>query len=155
MLILMITTYILMILLIFSFTLNPFLKKQASKHVTTYEFIIIYQILAISLVIGFIFYLLKYKKCSLACFKKLSNTDLVWTLLAVITGILGSILLLYLLKQDEVSFIIPNVQAMVILLGSLIGFFIFNEKINIYKSIGLLLIIVGIICLNYGKLTTS
>ena len=55
-----------MILLIFSFTLNPFLKKQASKHVTTYEFIIIYQILAISLVIGFIFYLLKYKKCSLA-----------------------------------------------------------------------------------------
>jgi len=144
-----------MVLLILAFTLNPFLKKQASKHVTTYEFIIIYQIFAIFIVVGFIFYLLKYKECSLTCFKKLTNTDLMWTVLAVLTGIVGSMILLYLLKKDEVSFIIPNVQAMVILLGSLIGFFIFNEKINIYKSIGLMLIIVGIICLNYGKLTTS
>jgi len=151
----MISTYIFMVLLIVAFTLNPFLKKQASKHVTTYEFIIIYQIFAIFIVIGFISYLLKYKDCSLACFKKLTNTDLMWTVLAVLTGIIGSLLLLYLLKKDEVSFIIPNVQAMVILLGALIGYFVFNEKINIYKGTGLIFIIIGIICLNYGKLTPS
>ena len=144
-----------MVLLILAFTLNPFLKKQASKHVNTFEFIIIYQIFAIFIVIGFISYLLKYKDCSLACFKKLTNTDLIWTVLAVLTGIIGSLLLLYLLKKDEVSFIIPNVQAMVILLGALIGYFIFNEKTNIYKGTGLIFIILGIICLNYGKLTPS
>ena len=144
-----------MVLLILAFTLNPFLKKQASKNVSTYEFIIIYQVLAIFIVLGFISYLLKYKECSLACFKKLTGPDLLWTVLAVLSGIVGSLLLLYLLKKDEVSFIIPNVQAMVILLGALIGYFIFNEKINSYKGFGLIFIIIGIICLNYGKLASS
>ena len=141
-----------MILLIASFTLNPFLKKKASSNVSSNEFIVIYQVMALILVLAYIIYLLKYKNCSLSCFNKLSRNDLLWTIMAVITGISGSILLLTLIKRDEISYIIPNVQAIVILLGGLIGYFLFNESINKYKISGMILIFFGIIILNYGKL---
>ena len=40
----MIYTYILLVLVVLSFTINPYLKKQASNNVTTNEFIVIYNI---------------------------------------------------------------------------------------------------------------
>ena len=82
----------------------------------------------------------------------MTKKDLFWTIMAVITGMVGSILLLFLIKKDEVSYIIPNIQGIVILLGSLIGYFIFKEKIDIYRIIGIILIFFGIISINYGKL---
>jgi drug/metabolite transporter (DMT)-like permease len=148
----MISTYIMMVLLIISFTLNPYLKKQASHNVSSSEFTLIYQILAIVFIVCYVGYLVQSKTCSLSCFKKMTKTDLGWTTLAVITGMAGSILLLFLIKKDEVSYLIPNVQGIVILLGSLIGYFIFKEKIDKYRIMGIILIFFGIISINYGKL---
>jgi drug/metabolite transporter (DMT)-like permease len=148
----MISTYIMMVLLIISFTLNPYLKKQASHNVSSSEFTLIYQILAILFIVCYVGYLVQSKTCSLSCFKKMTKKDLFWTTLAVITGMAGSILLLFLIKKDEVSYLIPNVQGIVILLGSLIGYFIFKEKIDKYRIMGIILIFFGIISINYGKL---
>jgi drug/metabolite transporter (DMT)-like permease len=148
----MISTYIMMILLILSFTVNPYLKKQASHNVTSSEFTLIYQSFAIAFIVIYIGYLVQSKTCSLSCFKKLTKKDLFWTILAVITGMVGSVLLLFLIKKDEVSYLIPNIQGIVILLGSLIGYFIFKEKFETFRIIGIVLIFVGIISLNYGKL---
>ena len=151
----MVSTYLLMVLLILSFTLNPFLKKQASQNVTATEFALIYQSMAIIFVIFFIIYLIKGRSCSITCFKKMSKQDFIWTILAVFTGLIGSVLLLYLIKKEEVSYLIPNVQGIVILLGALIGYFIYKESFNKFKIIGILLIFIGIISINYGKLTSS
>jgi drug/metabolite transporter (DMT)-like permease len=147
----MISTYIMMVLLIISFTLNPYLKKQASHNVSSSEFTLIYQTLAIAFIVCYVGYLVQSKTCSLSCFKKMTQRDLGWTVLAVITGMVGSILLLFLIKQEEVSYIIPNIQGIVILLGSLIGYFIFKEKFDNYRILGILLIFFGIISINYGK----
>ena len=147
----MISTYLLMVLLIISFTLNPYLKKQASQNVTAPEFALIYQSLAIVFVVIYIVYLIKGGSCSITCFSKMNRKDLGWTLLAVFTGIIGSVLLLHLIKRDEVSYLIPNIQGIVILLGSLIGYFVFKEKIEKFRVIGIILIFVGIISINYGK----
>jgi multidrug transporter EmrE-like cation transporter len=150
----MISTYIMMVLLIISFTLNPFLKKQASHNVSASEFTLIYQILVIVFIFCYVGYLVKSRTCSLLCFKKMTKRDLFWTTLAVITGMAGSILLLFLIKKEEVSYLIPNIQGIVILLGSLIGYFIFKEHLDKYRIIGIILIFVGIITINYGKLLT-
>ena len=151
----MISTYIMMVLLIISFTLNPYLKKKASHNVSSSEFTLIYQIMAIVFIMFYIGYLVQSKTCSILCFKKMTKNDLIWTTFAVITGMVGSILLLFLIKKEEVSYLIPNIQGIVILLGSLIGYFIFKEKIEKYRVIGILLIFFGIISINYGKVTTD
>ena len=71
--------------------------------------------------------------------------------MAVLTGILGSVVLLYLIKLEEVSYIIPNIQGIVILLGAIIGFFVFHEKFDFFRISGIILIFTGILVLNYGK----
>jgi drug/metabolite transporter (DMT)-like permease len=147
----MISTYIMMVLLVISFTLNPYLKKQASHNVSSSEFTLIYQIFAIAFIVCYVGYLIQSRTCSLSCFKKMTKRDLGWTIMAVITGMVGSILLLFLIKQEEVSYIIPNIQGIVILLGSLIGYFIFKEKFDKYRILGILLIFFGIISINFGK----
>ena len=147
----MISSYILLALVIFSFTLNPYLKKKASNNVSSNEFILIYQIIAIIFTILYIYYLLNYKECSISCFKKLTKMEIFWTIMAVLTGILGSVVLLYLIKMEEVSYIIPNIQGIVILLGGIIGFFVFHEKFDFFRISGIALIFTGIILLNYGK----
>ena len=151
----MTSSYLLMVLLILCFTINPFIKKHASKNVTSNEYTFIYQIFIVVFIIFYSFYLLQTKACDLNCYKKMTSKEIGWTILAVITGMLGSTLLLYLVKKDDVSYLIPNVQGIVILLGALIGYFIFNESFNIYKVIGIVLIFFGILSINYGKLTSS
>ena len=138
-----------MILLIISFTINPFLKKQASQNVSASEFALIYQSLAIIFVLFYIVYLIKGKSCSIYCFRKMSRNDLFWTIMT------GSVLLLFLIKRDEVSYLIPNVQGIVILLGALIGYFIYKESFDKFKIFGILLVFLGIVSINYGKLTSS
>lgn len=147
----MISSYILLALVIFSFTLNPYLKKKASNNVSSNEFILIYQIIAIIFTILYVYYLLNYKHCSIACFKKLTKMELLWTIMAVLTGILGSVVLLYLIKLEEVSYIVPNIQGIVILFGAIIGFFVFQEKFDFFRISGITLIFTGILLLNYGK----
>ena len=151
----MVSSYILIVLLIICFTINPFIKKHASKNVTSNEYTFIYQIFIVVFIALYSTYLIQTKACELTCYKKMNNKDIWWTILAVITGMVGSTLLLYLVKTDDVSYLIPNVQGIVILLGAGIGYFIFNESFDTFKFIGILLIFFGIISINYGKLTTS
>jgi multidrug transporter EmrE-like cation transporter len=151
----MVSSYILMVLLIICFTINPFIKKHASSNVTSYEYTFIYQIFIVVFIVLYSIYLIQTKACDLTCYKKMKVKDIVWTILAVITGMVGSTVLLYLVKMDDVSYLIPNVQGIVILLGAAIGYFIFNESFDTFKFIGILLIFFGIISINYGKLTSS
>lgn len=151
----MVSPYLLMALLILSFTINPYIKKHASKNVSSSEYTFIYHIFIVIFIIVYSSYLLKSKECDINCYKKLSRTDIFWTSVAVCTGMMGSSLLLYLVKQDDVSYLVPNVQGIVILCGSFIGYFLFNEQFGLYKILGILCIFFGILILNYGKLTSG
>jgi uncharacterized membrane protein len=151
----MVSSYLLIMILIICFTINPFIKKHASKNVNADEYIFIYQIFIVVFIVLSSIYLIQSKTCNINCYKKMSAKDIGWTILAVITGMIGSTLLLYLVKMDDVSYLIPNVQGIVILLGAAIGYFIFNESFDKFKFIGILLIFFGILSINYGKLTSS
>ena len=82
----------------------------------------------------------------------LSKSELFWGISAAITSIIGSIVLIMLLKRDDVSFIMPNVQPIVIVIGSLLGYYFFNEEMGKYKISGIVLIIIGALLINYEKL---
>ena len=151
----MLSSYLLMILLILCFTINPFIKKYASKNVSSYEYIFIYQLFIVAFILVYSIYLLQTNSCKINCYKKMSNKEICWTIVAVISGMFGSIILLNLVKNGDVSYLIPNIQGIVILLGALIGYFIFKESFNQYKVLGILLIFFGILSINYGRLTSS
>jgi len=151
----MVSSYSLIILLVLCFTINPFIKKYASKNVSSYEYIFIYQIFIVAFIFVYSIYLLQTNCCQINCYKKMSNKEMLWTVLAVISGMFGSIIMLNLVKRTDVSYLIPNIQGIVILLGALIGYFIFKESFNKFKIIGIILIFLGILSINYGKLTSS
>jgi len=145
-------SYILICLLILSFTLNPILKKTASKNVNSNEFLIIYHFIASAMILVYIGYQIYNEKCSIYCFKKLNKNDYIYTVLACITGIAGSLLLLHLIKIEEISYIMPNVQGIVIAIGAILGYYMYNETMDKYKIGGVVCIIVGVIAINYSKL---
>lgn len=145
-------TYFLMLILVLSFVINPFLKKTAANNIGANEYMIINHVLITLLIILYAVYLFYYNKCDLTCLKKFSKKQILFAVLAAATSIFGSIALIMLIQRDEVTFIIPNVQPIVIMLGALLGYFFFSESMGSYKVIGIILVVVGALFINYDKL---
>ena len=144
-------TYFLIVLLVLSFTLNPFFKKKASNKVAANEYFLLnHIIISIFLVLYFV-YLFSYKKCNLNCLKSLSRKEVIWAFLAGFTSIAGGIILISLVQKEDISYIIPNVQAIVIGLGAVIGYTMFHEHFDRFKLFGIMLIILGVLAINYSK----
>ena len=55
---------------------------------------------------------------------------------------------IYLIKSEDISNIIPQLQPAVIILTVLLGVFMFGEKLTVNKIIGTCLIIWGMIVIN-------
>ena len=60
-----------------------------------------------------------------------------------------------LVSRDEVTFIMPNVQPIVLLIGAIIGYFIFNESMRFYKILGIFLVVIGAVFINIDKIKNS
>ena len=93
------------------------------------------------IMISYLIYLLTKKKFDTNCLRKLEYKDLGTILLVSLSTIMGSLILIYLLQKYDASFIIPNLQPVVIVLTILIGYFIYKETLDKKKIIGILFII--------------
>ena len=138
------------ILVVLCWTFNPFIKKKILKTTTLKvdEYFVINHFVITILLIGYFIYLYKKKECSPECIKQLTRYDCFYILLGSITSILGARLLLYLIKTNDISFMVAHIQPLVILLSFLIGYLFFMEKMNMYRIFGGVLVIIGIILLN-------
>lgn len=145
-------TYFLLGIIIISFVLNPFAKKEASKNLSSDEYFMVNQIMITILVIIYGTYLYLNNKCDIDCLKKMNTKEIYWAIFSSVIGIVGSIALIAVLQLDEISFIMPNIQPIVILIGAVLGYYVFNESMEIFKIIGIILIICGAFCINYDKL---
>lgn len=147
--------YFLIGIIVISFVLNPFAKKQASKNLKPNEYFFINQLIIISLAILYFIYLSFNNQCDINCIKKMNNKEILWSVFAGIIGIIGSIALITIIQLDEISFIMPNIQPIVILIGAALGYYIFNESMGLFKIIGIILIIIGAFCVNYDKIKNN
>ena len=71
-------TYILLTLLIMCWTLNPFLKKQASQKLTAQEYMLFNHSLCTVLVLVYAGYLMYQQKCDIKCLQKLDKKEFIF-----------------------------------------------------------------------------
>lgn len=137
-------TYLLITFLVLCWTLNPFLKKQASSKLTSSEFMLFNHSLCTIIVVLYLIYLLYKKECDINCIKKLNYREIAFSIAGAITTVLASLTLIKLLKENQASDIIPYIQPMVIILTITIGYLVFNENITKNKILGGLLVVLGL-----------
>jgi uncharacterized membrane protein len=143
-------SYIYLLVIVLCWTLNPFLKKVVlkSKKLNTDEYFILNH-LFVTLILGFyFFYLFKNKKCSPNCFRNLDKFDYLYIILGAITSILGARLMISIIKSEDISYLVANIQPMIIGLSFVIGYMFFSENVTISRVIGVTLIILGLIFMN-------
>ena len=148
----MFLTYFLLGLVIISFVLNPFSKKKASSHLTSQEYFLVNHFMITILAVIYGIYLLYNQKCDINCLKKMTRGEVIWSIFAAFLGIIGSVALIMLIQRDEITFIMPNVQPIVILIGAIIGYFAFQESMSIIKITGIAFILFGAVFINYDKI---
>ena len=148
-------TNFLLLLVIGSFTLTPFIRKKAGKDFSSNEFYLLNNIVTFSILVFYFMYLFKTSKCDASLFSKITNTNLSYCVMGAVTGIIGSLAFVALTKQSDVSFFIPQIQPVVILLNIFIAYFLFEEQVDKYKVLGVMCIVTGLFIINYGKLLTN
>jgi uncharacterized membrane protein len=82
----------------------------------------------------------------------MNKSELFWMIMSVIIGTIGALVFIILVQREEVSFILPNMQPLVILIISIIGYFFFKESMSYCKIAGIILIIFGAIFINYDRI---
>lgn len=140
--------YLLILSLVLCWTLNPFFKKYSASKLASGEYLIFNHILCTLIVFIYFLYLAFNNDCDVNCLKKLDNKDIIYSVLGAITSVFASILLIELLKNNDATSVIPNIQPLVLILTLLIGKFIFNETMNTTKALGIIVIVGGIYLIN-------
>ena len=143
--------YFYIFVIVLCWTLNPFVKKLLMKKMDGNEYLILNHSVVTIILVFYLIYLLKKKKCDFQCIKSLSGSDLGLLTLGAVTTILSTLMLVYLVASTEVSYVLGTVQPIVISLSVILGFLLFKEKISVIKLSGLGFIIVGLLLLNKAK----
>ena len=141
-------THFLLFLLVIFWTINPFMKKNASQKLTSGEYLVFNHALCSIIVIIYFIYLIYHKECDIECLKKLSTKDVLYSLLAAITTIGSSLVLINLIQNNNVSYIIPQIQPLVILSTIITGYLFFGENVDMQKILGVCMIIIGLFIIN-------
>ena len=145
--------YLGMALVVICWVLTPFLRKIVLTTATSLDFFICTQaIVLFYIVLTFLF--LKIRNPTDYNFKSILNLDkkqIIILFLASLATYFSSIALIWLLKYNEATQIMPQLQPMVIILTILAGIFIFKEEVNFMEGVGIFFIIIGVIMINYFK----
>jgi len=135
-------------IIVICWALTPFFKKRLIKKVGSQNLLILNHFVITMLIIIYFAYLLKTKKCSVSCLKKLDKYDIGVLLLVSLGTVLSTVLLLEALNKSNISQLMPTITTLVIIFTLIISYY-YGETINYYKLAGIFLIIAGIILLNF------
>lgn len=145
-------SYMLLSLLIAGWSINPFLIKQSIGKLSQLQYLSL-KLFFVTFIILLI-YLLKLLFTSekfTDIGKVFTKNQLYWFSASTFITIATSFLLITLLKYNNVTYIMPQIQPIIIMLTLLFGYLIFNETLKLQQLFGVLLIIIGIFFINYFK----
>jgi uncharacterized membrane protein len=142
--------YIYLFIIVFCWTMNPFIKKIVLKEnkLNIDEYFIINHLVVTAIIGVYFIYLFKEKKCSPNCIRNLSLYDYMYIFMGALTSILGARLMISIIKSEDISYVVANIQPMIIALTFIIGYLFFSENVTINKIIGIIFIIMGLIYIN-------
>ena len=140
----------LVVVLLWSFT--PFLRKLLLKKLSSFDFYIVTQMM-IMIYLFITLGIMKAKniETNLPSVFNLDNREKLIFLLASGATFFSSIALINLLKYNEATQIMPQLQPLVIILTIIIGMCLFGEKVNNMEKLGILFIVIGVILVNKFK----
>ena len=148
------TTFLMMLLLISGWTIIPFLKKIPLRKITPVSFLLFNHLAVHILLLLYVVFLLTNGKFTTTVadqFNNLGTKDLLFIIAVSIIGIASGLTWINLIKNHYVSYIIPHIQPLIIVLTVLVSYFFFSEPLNRYNLSGILLVLGGLFLINYGK----
>ena len=140
--------YLLLLLVSLGWSIYPFIVKKLLVYFSYIEVIILSFLSYIILVSLFTLVNTNYIKNFVKKLKKVEIKYLGYILLLVSISVATKLSFFDLLKNNNVSKIIPIIRAISAVLLVAFGYFIFNEKITIKLCIGVALIVLGIYLVN-------
>jgi drug/metabolite transporter (DMT)-like permease len=139
-----------LIILVLSWTISPFIKKMVSQKMGIDEYLLVST--TVFFIFIWLYYLYRYiflkKALNFSVLKNFKIDDYAFLLFVVLNSVLSVIIFIKLINMTEVSYLIPQVQCIIIALTFIIGYIIFNESFSIKKGLGIFFIILGILFVN-------
>jgi len=144
----LLTVYL--IILVLSWTISPFIKKMVSQKMGIDEYVLVST--TVFFIFIWLYYLYRYiflkKTLNFGVLKNFKIDDYAFLLFVVLNSVLSVIIFIKLINMTEVSYLIPQVQCIIIALTFIIGYLIFNESFSMKKGLGIFFIILGILFVN-------
>jgi len=144
----LLTVYL--IILVISWTISPFIKKMVSQKMGIDEYLLVST--TVFFIFIWLYYLYRYiflkKTLNFGVLKNFKIDDYAFLLFVVLNSVLSVIIFIKVVNMTEVSYLIPQVQCIIIALTFIIGYLIFNESFSIKKGLGIFFIILGILFVN-------
>tara|TARA_Y100000992_G_C21139229_1_gene430550 strand:- start:303 stop:767 length:465 start_codon:yes stop_codon:yes gene_type:complete len=148
-----IVIYLGILLVVFCWVVTPFLRKIVLKKTSTLEMFMCTQLI-VTVYIILAYLIIKIRNPTSYDFKSildLNRNETITLFLAAAATFFSSFALIYLLKYNEATYIMPQLQPITIVLTILAGIFIFKEKVSLMEGFGVLVILIGVIMMNYFK----
>lgn len=143
---------LLIIPIILSWSVRPFLGKSLTKYISNKDIIILYHFIYHLFILAFCSYILLFKKNNADKFLKKIKTIptymYVILFLAILLSIISQLCYFKIIKTANVNIFINTLRGGSALLIFIIGIYAYKEKINLTKIIGILLILLGIYLVN-------
>ena len=149
------TTFIAMTLLILGWTIIPFLKKIPLERITPISFLLFNHVTVGVLLCFYLIYLLyhgKFTKTVVSQYNSLSTREILFIVIISIIGLITGIAWISLIKNNYVSYVIPHIQPIILMLTLILSYFFFKEPINRYHIAGSFLVVSGLVLINLGKM---
>jgi len=141
-----IPTFLRLFVLISCFTINPYLKKYTTSDLNREESLLFGQTLNFGMLYFYLF--CSYNFSIWTILPKLTTNGVSKKILGSSVTMLGSVVFHDLIKSNDVVFLMPNIQPLVLVSSSMVGYFIYQEPLSGYKKIGLCFIVLGNVWIN-------
>jgi len=133
--------------ILWAFILN--LCKKSTKNNFNVKALVLIKVISIGLV-GIVFLIIDLvnNRGLLKEFSKIDNTTILILGLASFFEIIASYYYFYSLKNNDISWCVPLSEALVIILSTILSFFLFKDKITKIRLFGIIIILFGMCLVN-------
>ena len=135
-------------------SLNVFFKKMIIKYVSLEEYMIVITMFIPLVILSYFivrFGIVKDKKLSIKVFEKFNKKIFFLFLFTAIITVSANLILVELLQRKNVSYLMPHIVGLSLIISIIISYLLFNEKINLRMLIGIILVILGVFLINWNK----